>query len=269
MATQLCEIDTNKAPNDGPRMKPSAAPAESADQENSTANAEPVLLSFFDEPAAKQDSEEALMSGGGSLQANFAKFRQEKVKLAKMERKNKFAADKKRAEPGAMDRLRTKFLEQCFKYAGVPYHRKYHEDPTSEHHGAPLYLDCCGLIRQVVIDLKEDFGFTQGKWNQTYQYDTLRSSEVQSHEQLEPGDLVFIKGDYYSDSKPQKYGIVHVEVFLGDSEWAGEHRATGEATIGARWQKGIVQVFPSYSFDAKSYKIEEFIFCKLDPWLKG
>ena len=130
MATQLCEIDTNQAPNDGPRMKPLAAPAESADQENSTANAEPVLLrsphptrtpqlfdlvnstqiftadcirsvahsaptsllsllfskgrslsvsfdsSFFDEPAAKQDSEEALMQGGGSLQANFAKFRQ-------------------------------------------------------------------------------------------------------------------------------------------------------------------------------------------------
>ena len=33
---------------------------------------------------------------------------------------------------------------------------------------APLFLDCCGLIRKVLRDLKEDFGFEIGPWNQAY-----------------------------------------------------------------------------------------------------
>jgi len=130
--------------------------------------------------------------------------------------------------------------------------------------------DCCGLTRQVSADLMEDFGFKLGRWNQAYQYDTLRGEQVNSHEELEPGDLVFIRGTYKNEnSKPQRYDIVHVEVFLGDSEYAGDHRGTGEATIGARWQKGEIQIFPSYAFEAKSYHIHEYIYCKVDSWLQG
>ena len=39
--------------------------------------------------------------------------------------------------------------------------------------------------------------------------------------------------------------MVHVEVFIG-----GE---SGEETIGARWQKGHVQVHSSYKFKSKNY----------------
>jgi len=37
------------------------------------------------------------------------------------------------------------------------------------YHNAPLFLDCCALVRQCVNDLKEEFGFTLGPWNQAYQ----------------------------------------------------------------------------------------------------
>lgn len=33
---------------------------------------------------------------------------------------------------------------------------------------APLFLDCCGLIRKVLRDLKEEFAFDIGPWNQAY-----------------------------------------------------------------------------------------------------
>lgn len=40
-------------------------------------------------------------------------------------------------------------------------------------HDAPLYLDCCGLVRRVLRDLKDDFGFEVGRWNQAYQVRSL------------------------------------------------------------------------------------------------
>ena len=32
-----------------------------------------------------------------------------------------------------------------------------------------LFLDCCGLVRRVLRDLKEELEFTIGPWNQAYQ----------------------------------------------------------------------------------------------------
>lgn len=55
--------------------------------------------------------------------------------------------------------------------------------------------------------------------------------------------------------------MVHVEIFLG-----GE---TGEETIGARFQKGFVQIFPSYKFDSKLWTLKEFHFCSIETWLDG
>lgn len=55
--------------------------------------------------------------------------------------------------------------------------------------------------------------------------------------------------------------MVHVEIFLG-----GE---TGEETIGARYQKGFVQIFPSYKFDSKLWTLKEFHFCSIETWLDG
>ena len=34
---------------------------------------------------------------------------------------------------------------------------------------ASLFLDCCGLIRKVLGDLKTEIGFEIGPWNQSYQ----------------------------------------------------------------------------------------------------
>ena len=60
-----------------------------------------------------------------------------------------------------------------------------------------LFLDCCGLVRQVMRDLAEDFGFVIGPWNQAYMYDTLPIT-VEKEENMKPGDLVFISATYYN-----------------------------------------------------------------------
>ena len=59
--------------------------------------------------------------------------------------------------------------------------------------------------------------------------------------------------------KTQKHDLTHVEIWLGD----------GPKTIGARWQKGKVQVFDSYQFNATSYHSPVYIFKSIDTWLMG
>jgi len=77
---------------------------------------------------------------------------------------------------------------------------------------SPIFLDCCGLVRQVLRDLKEEFGFETGPWNQAYQFDTLPIRYDEWH-LMKPGDLVFAEGKYVKEGvKPQKGDIVHVEV---------------------------------------------------------
>ena len=61
--------------------------------------------------------------------------------------------------------MRKKFIESAKKYFGVPYKKKYHPDPEDKFHDAPLYLDCCNLIRRMVNDCKEHFKFTLPKYN--------------------------------------------------------------------------------------------------------
>ena len=62
------------------------------------------------------------------------------------------------------DWLRAKFIKQCEKYIGVPYAKRYRkpEDPLFN---APLFLDCCALVRRAVHDLRNDFGFSLGPGN--------------------------------------------------------------------------------------------------------
>jgi len=82
-------------------------------------------------------------------------------------------------------------------------------------------------------------------------------------EELKPGDLIFYSGTYYPEKnhKPQKHDMVHVEIFIG-----GE---TGEATIGARWAKDVVKVFPSYKFVSKAYYDIKYYYKSIDTWLDG
>ena len=107
----------------------------------------------------------------------------------------------------------------------MPYARRYHKEGEPLY-DAPLFLDCCALVRQVIYDLREDFGFKLDRWNQAYQFDTLPVDIP--FEEMKPGDLVFYSAIYFNKkSRAQKHNMVHVEVFTG-----GE---TGTQSIGARW----------------------------------
>lgn len=89
--------------------------------------------------------------------------------------------------------------------------------------------------------------------------------------ELQPGDLVFYEATY-KDAKrrPQRHGMVHVEVFLG-----GE---TGEETVGSvSWQsvraregRCGVQRFPSFrQEETGTWALVRYHFCKIDNWLQG
>ena len=189
------------------------------------------------------------------LQAAFGKFRAAKVNERRLLKACRANSRGERTQE-FKDQLREKFVDKCRSYYGVPYHEKYRGDKSI----APLYLDCCGLVRQVVRDLTDDFGFLIGKWNQAYQIDIL--PKVIEFEDLKPGDLIFYEGDYTSPrSKKQKHDIVHVEVFVGAE--------SGYATIGARFQKGVIQEFPHYIFPSSLWTLKKVHFRSLDPWLEG
>ncbi|XP_060115577.1 uncharacterized protein LOC132587316 [Heteronotia binoei] len=161
-------------------------------------------------------------------------------------------------QPEAQWQLRMKFLERAKSYIGVPYAKKYHLPGTPESESL-LFLDCCGLIRRVVQDLMEDFGFYIGPGNQAYQYDTLPIT-LPSEEHLKPGDLVFISGTYFDPQRTrQAHDIVHVEIWLGEEE----------RSLGARWKTGKVQIFDSYQFVSKTYGDIKYHFKSIETWLQG
>ena len=70
-------------------------------------------------------------------------------------------------------------------------------DLSEPEYNSSLFLDCCGLVRQVLRDLSSDFGFRVGPWNQAYQYDTLPHT-LSGPSEAQPGDLVFIAAQYYN-----------------------------------------------------------------------
>eukprot|EP00037_Helgoeca_nana_P019044 m.184312 g.184312 ORF g.184312 m.184312 type:complete len:284 (-) comp24693_c0_seq1:3958-4809(-) len=156
------------------------------------------------------------------------------------------------------DDLRQKFMDRALGYQGVPYHGRFHPDPADPHHNAPLYLDCCGLVRRAQRDLQSEFGFEIGRYNQSYQFDTLPIRITK--EEMRPGDLVFLEAPYHDKSKkPQTHDMQHVEIWMGD----------GDKTLGARWSKGVVEVHDSYDFVSKRYGPNKFYFCSIETWLSG
>lgn len=210
---------------------------------------EAIQISFGDEKKANR---------GESLQEAFKKFRKDRQKAIHLSKQVNEETFKWRADEQRMHNLRMRFVEQCKKYFGIPYAKKYQEPGTDEYN-SPLFLDCCGLVRKALRDLKEDFGFEVGPWNQAYMFDTL-PLDVKRMEDLKPGDLVFVSGIYHNPkSKKQRHNMVHVEVWAGD----------GEKTIGARWQRGKIQYHDSYKFNAKSYHSMQYHFKSIDTWLKG
>jgi len=53
--------------------------------------------------------------------------------------------------------------------------------------------------------------------------------------------------------------MVHVEVWLGEQE----------KTVGARWQRSVVEIHDSYQYTSKSYHSMKYYFCSIDTWLNG
>lgn len=156
--------------------------------------------------------------------------------------------------------LRSKFVERVRSYVGTPYSAA--RNPEAE--GAELYLDCCGLVRRALTDLKEEVGFEVGPWNQSYLFDTLPNAVDESA--LQPGDLVFWTADYNDAAKkPSRHRIVHVEVFAGGKE----------GTVGSRFEgPGVetpgVALFDSYkSFGGHGAHGHALLFRSIDTWLDG
>ncbi|XP_041130471.1 uncharacterized protein LOC121329145 [Polyodon spathula] len=131
-----------------------------------------------------------------SMQKAFKKFRQMHQKRLKKLKQMKVNVQRRLQDPDRRWELRMKFLQQAKSYIGVPYHKRYHQ-PGSPEYESPLFLDCCGLVRKVLLDLKEDFGFVIGPGNQAYQYDTLPIT-LATEADMKPGDLVFISGSYFN-----------------------------------------------------------------------
>ena len=212
-------------------------------------------VSFDDENSKKT-------TAGGknlSLQDRFKAMRRRK--LAESKHAYYIRGRGNRSEQRKM-MLRKQFISQVKKYIGTPYARKYHEKGT-ELYDAPIFLDCCALIRRAVNDLAEGFGFLLGRWNQNYQMSTL--PDPTEFKDLKPGDLIFYEGTYYprENKKPpkQSLNLVHVEMFVGGK--------TGRGTIGSRWQKVGVEEHDDYEFESKTYHSVKHHFRSIDRWLNG
>ena len=129
---------------------------------------------------------------------------------------------------------------------GVPYAKRYRKkgDPL---YNAPLFLDCCALVRRAVKDLRKEFGFRLGPGNQCYQFDTL-PIDLEFHE-MKPGDIIFYSAKMYNPKTIIKHDMVHIEVFLGGK--------TGEKSIGSRTSINQVSYHDSYRFVGRKYHSTE------------
>jgi len=173
-------------------------------------------------------------------------------------------------------------IDQALSYIGTPYMRSASMQrvdqkawckqlpgrlkaaaPVPGVHDRPdLELDCSALIRQCVVDLQRHFGFALGGWNQAYQFDTL-PIKVDSVDQLEPGDLIFVSGIYFDEKrKPKPHNMTHVEMYFPCGADLCE-------TIGSRHKKGCVQVHRDFRFESQTYHSMQYHFRKIDTWLEG
>mmetsp|Transcript_23738 Transcript_23738/g.40885 ORF Transcript_23738/g.40885 Transcript_23738/m.40885 type:complete len:268 (+) Transcript_23738:101-904(+) len=195
------------------------------------------------------------MEGPSTLQDSFLRFKKKLVE----DRIQKTKADVERTAEFKRD-LREKFVAQAMSYIGVPYSRKK-LPPDSPLRNSPLFLDCCGLVRRCVYDLRDLFGFRLGRWNQAYQFDTLPDTGMTLQDML-PGDLIFYSATYYSPTRRRQiHNMVHVEIFLG--------HPTPEATIASRSATGAVSTYDSYQFVSQNYYDVRHYFRSIDPWLNG
>jgi len=134
---------------------------------------------------------------------------------------------------------------------------------------APLFLDCCGLVRRAQRDLQREFGFKLAQGNQSYQFDTLPDVRSSS-EELKPGDLIFYSAIFQDNEKSMIHDMTHVEIFSGKGPY-------GEGTIGSRRGK-VVSEHDTYKFPGDKsvrddgtvvYHSVKYHFRSIDAWLHG
>jgi hypothetical protein len=166
-----------------------------------------------------------------------------------------------RDNPERKETLRGKFVNKAISYLGVPYGKRYLTEDNPLYF-SPIFLDCCGLVRQCINDLSEEFGFKLFRWNQAYQMDVL--PDKIEFENLKPGDLIFYEAIYYPEKgwKQQPHNLVHVEIYLGGQD-------TPERTIGSRNRYGVVEYNDTYQFTSENYYDIKYHFKSIDSWLKG
>lgn len=198
---------------------------------------------------------------GPSLQERFEAMRKRRMEAAK---RVKAAAQAGPRSAEVKAALRQKFVERVKSYIGTPYSRS--RNPSDQE--APLYLDCCGLVRRALTDLKEDFGFSVGPWAQEYQFDTLPDT-IGTANELVPGDLIFWAANYDDPArKPHRHDLVHVEVFIGDGD-------AGEGTVGSRYEgpgvvaPGVAAHTSFRSFGGHGAHGHRLLFKSIDAWLDG
>ena len=203
---------------------------------------------------SNDDYNNSLNNKNMSLQGGFKNFRSY---INSQRKKTTAKIKEERENPQNMLKLRLKFLETAKSLIGIPYGKKYLEKHPD--YDGDLFLDCCGLVRHTVNLLKDDFGFSLGRWNQAYQYDIL-PDEI-SFDEMQPGDLIFYSGIFYPDKnmKPQIHNMTHVEIYLGE----------GEKTIGSRDSDGTVDIFDTFQFMSEKYYNIKYHFKSIDTWLKG
>ena len=158
---------------------------------------------------AANGQDEALLNDGPSLQDAFKQFRmrkrQQQRQVPTKELRAKAAARREKDPAGDKARLREKFIAKCMENIGIPYAQRYHK-PGDELYGCKEYLDCCALFRKALRQLRPDFGFDIGPWNQAYLFATLpRKLEFR---EVKPGDLLFVEGTYFKGRKKQQKGNI-------------------------------------------------------------
>ena len=93
-----------------------------------------------------------------SLQQRFEAMKARRAAAAR--RVSAAEAATKTERPAAFKHeLREKFVGRVRSYIGTPYAAA---KGSSTANGA-LHLDCCGLVRRALLDLKEEFGFEVGE----------------------------------------------------------------------------------------------------------
>jgi hypothetical protein len=210
------------------------------------------------------DNPNNIYNNKSSLQDNFQNFmkiRKQLRKICNNETSKEIKVKPYRNDEEKIKSLRKKFVSQAISYLGVPYAKKYLEE-SHPLFNSPIFLDCCGLVRQCLNDLSEDFGFVLGRWNQAYQFDILPDNI--DFTQMEEGDLIFYEATFYKHKnwKLQPHDLVHVEIFLGGKD-------TPERTIAARDRFGVVEYNDTYQFTSENYYDIKYHFKSINTWLRG